>query len=77
MCAHHTCLLYTSRDPMNSIHWAATAKEQKLMVRNYEYTSQQSLTILLNIKSQEIEYGDVYKRQLLELPLQGQGLSAR
>ena len=43
---------YTDRDPMNSIHWAATAKEQKLMVRNYEYTSQQSLTILLNIKSQ-------------------------
>ncbi len=57
---------YTDRDPMNSIHWAATAKEQKLMVRNYEYTSQQSLTILLNIKSQEFEYGKVVHPDLVE-----------
>ena len=57
---------YTDRDPMNSIHWAATAKEQKLMVRNYEYTSQQSLTILLNIKSQEIEYGEIVHPDLVE-----------
>ena len=57
---------YTDRDPMNSIHWAATAKEQKLMVRSYEYTSQQSLTILLNIKSQEIEYGEIVHPDLVE-----------
>lgn len=57
---------YTDRDPMNSIHWAATAKEQKLMVRNCEYTSQQSLTILLNIKSQEVEYGKIVNPDLVE-----------
>ncbi len=57
---------YTDRDPMNSIHWSATAKEQKLMVRNYEYTSQQSLTVLLNIKSQEFEYGKIVHPDLVE-----------
>lgn len=57
---------YTDRDPMNSIHWLATAKEQKLMVRKNEYTSQQSLTILLNIKSQEVEYGKIVNPDLVE-----------
>lgn len=57
---------YTNRDPMNSIHWAATAKERRLMVRNHEYTSQQSLTILLNIKSQEVEYGKIVNPLLVE-----------
>lgn len=46
---------YSTRDGMNKIHWAATAKEQNLMVFNNDYTSSQSVTVLLNMQSMEVE----------------------
>jgi len=58
---------YTSRDPMNRIHWKATARENRLMVRKNDFTSQLSLTVILNIQSEEYEYCDVVDRDKIEL----------
>lgn len=57
---------YTSQDPMNKIHWAATAKEQRIMVHNNEYTSRQSLTVILNMQSREFESTDVVEKETME-----------
>jgi hypothetical protein len=42
---------HTPGDPMNRIHWPATARSSKLMVRKNEFTSQQNLTVILNMQS--------------------------
>lgn len=42
---------YTDRDPMNRIHWPATAREQRLMVQNSDFTTTQSLLLLLNAQT--------------------------
>lgn len=46
---------YTQREPMNRIHWAATAREQRLMIYNNDSTSRQNLTVILNMQSREFE----------------------
>lgn len=46
---------YLPSDPMKSIHWGATAKMGRIMVRNQEYTTRQSVMVLLNIQSGEYE----------------------
>lgn len=48
---------YMDTDPMNRIHWPATAREQKLMVFQNESTTRQSVTILLNMQSRPLEHG--------------------
>ena len=57
---------YTERDPMNRIHWAATAKEQKIMVYNNDYTSRQSVTVVLNMQSRYYERADVIDKEVME-----------
>lgn len=57
---------YTQREPLNRIHWNATAKEQKMMVYNNECTSRQSLTVLLNMQSREIEHHDIMDGDYIE-----------
>ncbi len=42
---------YSPNDPMKSIHWLSSAKTGRLMVKNEEYTTRQSLTVLLNMQS--------------------------
>jgi uncharacterized protein (DUF58 family) len=46
---------YLPSDPMKSIHWNATAKMGRIMVRNQEYTTRQCVMVLLNIQSNEYE----------------------
>ena len=46
---------YTQLEPMNRIHWAATAREQKLMVYNNDSTSRQNVSVILNMQSREFE----------------------
>ncbi len=48
---------YTERDPMNKIHWLATAKQQKIMVHQNDYTSRQSFAVILNMQSMPYEVG--------------------
>lgn len=58
---------YTPGDPLNRIHWPASARCGRLMVRKNEFTSQQSLTVLLNMQSQLYEYADTINKRLAEI----------
>lgn len=42
---------YTDSDPFNKIHWPSSVKLNKLMVKNYDYTSTQRAILLLNIET--------------------------
>ncbi len=46
---------YTQFDPMTNIHWMASAREGRLMVRDCESTAQQSIAVILNMQSQPQE----------------------
>jgi len=50
---------YTERDPLNRIHWRATARSGVLMVHNNEDTADQNLLILLNLQSRPFETAEV------------------
>lgn len=39
---------YTGHEPMNRIHWSATARENKMMVFQNQYTSRKKMAVLLN-----------------------------
>lgn len=58
---------YTGSDPLNRVHWPATAREGRLMVRKNDFTSQNSLTILLNMQSKPDEHADIVYRDIVEL----------
>lgn len=49
---------YAMGDSMNKIHWAVTARQGELMVRNNEATSKKSLTLIVNTQ--------LYSEQLRE-----------
>jgi len=57
---------YTERDPMNRVHWPATAKLGRLMVYNNDYTSKQSLTVILNMMSKPFESGHTVESAAME-----------
>jgi len=57
---------YTPQDSMSRIHWRATAKEGKLMVKKNDFTSQISMTVILNIQSMENEYFETVKKEIIE-----------
>ncbi len=58
---------HTPGDPMNRIHWPATAKSGRLMVRKNEFTSQQNLTVILNMQTKSYEHTNVIDRRSAEL----------
>lgn len=58
---------YAPGDPLNRIHWPLTARTGRLMVKKNEYTSQRSLTVLLNMQSQLYEYTDTINKRMAEL----------
>jgi len=58
---------YIQGDPLNRIHWPASARVGKLMVKKNEFTSQRSLTVLLNMQSQLYEYADTINKHIAEL----------
>lgn len=57
---------YTERDPMNKIHWLATAKQQKIMVHQNDYTSRQSFAVILNMQSMPYEVGKTVYEETVE-----------
>ena len=57
---------YTQRDPMNRIHWPASARTGKLMVHNNEYTADQSLAVILNMQSRAYEGNNTIDRDKVE-----------
>lgn len=58
---------YTDRDSMNKIHWNSTARTGRLMVRREDYTSQNGVSVFLNIQSIENEYFDSVYKNYIEL----------
>lgn len=58
---------YTGSDPLNRIHWPATAREGRLMIRKNDFTAQNSLAILLNMQSKPDEYADIIYKDKAEL----------
>ena len=46
---------YTERDPMRSISWRQTARFGKLMVKNYDYTLDLTVTVILNLETAKRE----------------------
>jgi uncharacterized protein (DUF58 family) len=58
---------YTPGDPLNRIHWPVTARSGRLMVKKNDFTSQRSLTVLLNMQSQLYEYIDTINKKNVEL----------
>ncbi len=57
---------YRDSDPMNRIHWNASARHNKLMVRKNDYTSHMNLRILLNVQSREQESIEVLDKEVAE-----------
>ena len=57
---------YSPSDPMKSIHWLSSAKEGRLMVKNEEYTTRQSLTVVLNMQSIRYEKFQVVENERIE-----------
>lgn len=41
---------YTGYEPQKNIHWPTSAKANKLMVKNFDYTTDSSVLILLNVE---------------------------
>jgi len=58
---------YSSSDPMNRIHWMASARHGKLMVRKNDFTALTSIAVILNIQSLHIERNDVVYKEFAEL----------
>lgn len=58
---------YAAGDPMNRIHWLASARTGKMMVKKNEHTSQNSLSVLLNMQSQLYEHAEIINRGTVEI----------
>lgn len=58
---------YSSGDPLNRIHWPSSAKTGTLMIKNNEFTSKRSQTVLLNMQSKLYEHSDTINKQRAEL----------
>lgn len=43
---------YTGREPFRSISWAQSARAGELMVKQYDYTAEPSVTVILNVEHQ-------------------------
>lgn len=41
---------YTGREPQKAISWPVSARSGRLMVKKYDYTLEQSVTVLLNVE---------------------------
>lgn len=58
---------YAPGDPLSRMHWPATARSGRLMVRKNEFTSQRNLAVILNMQSQYYELFDTMDKALVEL----------
>ncbi|MCL2120746.1 MAG: DUF58 domain-containing protein [Clostridiales bacterium] len=44
---------YTGREPMKAISWMQSARMAEIMVKQYDYTTEASATVLLNVECEE------------------------
>ena len=52
---------YTGREPMRSISWTQSARFGKMMVKNFDHTLDQTVTILLNVEKPMHEQDAIVK----------------
>ncbi len=57
---------YQPGDSMKRINWYATAKTGRILVRKNDFTSQLKMSVILNIQSDEFEYGRIIDRDMIE-----------
>ena len=62
---------YTGNEPLKTISWSATARENRLMVREYDYSSSCRLLILLNTEKSEEYAGLPLLKTHLEILIKG------
>lgn len=55
---------YTGNEPQNFIHWPSSAKYNSLMVRNFDFTTDNSVLIFLNIESIKPYWKDIDKDRI-------------
>jgi hypothetical protein len=58
---------YMPNDPLNRIHWKATAKQGTLMIRKNEFTAQESVRIFLNIQTFSYYHPETIDKEIIEL----------
>lgn len=57
---------YQDGDALNKINWLATAKEKQIMVNQNDFTTSQSVTVILNIQSREYDTVHIAEEQPVE-----------
>lgn len=50
---------YTSNDPQKYIHWPSSVKYNNLMVKQFDFTTENSIMVLLNIESTKPYWKDI------------------
>lgn len=55
---------YTGNEPQKYIHWGSSIKHGKLMVKNFDYTTDNSVTILLNIETIKPFWAGIEKKPI-------------
>jgi uncharacterized protein (DUF58 family) len=63
---HNGAREYERSDTIKRISWKITARQQRLMVYNDDFTTNQSAVVLLNMQSREYEKDSVYDEDALE-----------
>ncbi|KYH35431.1 hypothetical protein CLTEP_06070 [Clostridium tepidiprofundi DSM 19306] len=68
---------YNVEDRMKDIHWKSSLKMNKLMVKEYDYTSERELIIILNIQCGEIEWSTICEKCIEDAIKVGVALAAK
>lgn len=58
---------YIPGDPINRLNWKATAKTNKLMVNENDFTTKIGITVLMNVQSDEGQFDRVQNKDIIEL----------
>ncbi len=58
---------YIPGDPINRVNWKATAKTNKLMVNENDFTTKVGITVLMNVQSDYGEFDFVKNKDVIEL----------
>ncbi|MEG1796755.1 MAG: DUF58 domain-containing protein [Clostridium sp.] len=55
---------YNVEDRMKDIHWKSSLKMNKLMVKDYDYTSERELVIILNVQCGDPHWSNIQKEAI-------------
>jgi uncharacterized protein (DUF58 family) len=55
---------YTGSEPQKNIHWASSLRLGKLMVKNFDYTTDNKVMLVLNIESQKPFWTGIYAAKI-------------